>query len=144
VGARHSPGSRPSTWVAKPPALAPHISQQLTDAEELYLPTVALGELLFGLQRSGNDPRAKGPLERLLQDVVLIAPDDQTAADYARLKAHLAAQSTPIPENGISIPATAHRHGLPIDHDDAHLPCSQASSTCNPLEKRLPLRRPKA
>lgn len=100
--------------------LAPHFSQQLTEAEELYLPTVALGELLFGLECSGNDPRAKGPLERLLQDVVLIAPDDQTAAHYARLKAHLAAQGTLIPENDIWIAATDHRHGLPLYHDDAH------------------------
>lgn len=100
--------------------LAPQISQQLAEAEEIYLPTVALGELLFGVERSGNDPRARGPLERFLQDTVLIAPDEQTAAHYARLRAHLAAQGTPIPDNDIWIAATALRHQLPLYHDDAH------------------------
>src|SRR5690606_17497173 len=100
--------------------LSPRISQKLAEAEELYLPTVAPCELLFGVERSGNDPRARGPPEMFLRDTVLIAPDDQTAAHYARLRAHLASQGTPIPDNDISIAATAHRHQLPLYHDDVH------------------------
>ncbi len=100
--------------------LSPQISRKLAEAEELYLPVTALGELLFGVERSGNDPRARGPLEKFLRDVVLIAPDDQTAAHYARLRAHLARQGTPIPDNDIWIAATAHRHRLPLYHDDGH------------------------
>ncbi|WP_166443041.1 PIN domain-containing protein [Phragmitibacter flavus] len=100
--------------------LSPQISQRLAEAEELYLPTVALGELLFGVERSGDDPRARVPLEKFLRDVVIIATDDQTAAHYAKLRAHLAGQGTPIPDNDIWIAATAQRHQLPLYHDDGH------------------------
>ncbi|RYD29185.1 MAG: type II toxin-antitoxin system VapC family toxin [Verrucomicrobiaceae bacterium] len=99
---------------------SPGISRTLAEADELYLPVTALGELLFGVERSGNDPRAREPLEKLLRDAVLISPDDQTAEHYAKLRAHLTAKGTPIPENDIWIAATARRHQLKLYHDDAH------------------------
>lgn len=75
---------------------SPEISRTLVEADELYLPITALGELLFGVERSGNDPRAREPLEKLLWDIVLISPDDQTAEHYAKAKI---AKQPPVPGN---------------------------------------------
>lgn len=34
------------------------IAARLKSATELYIPLTALGEILYGIKRSGNDPRA--------------------------------------------------------------------------------------
>jgi tRNA(fMet)-specific endonuclease VapC len=96
------------------------VSNRLAAATELYIPVTALGELWFGVERSGNRRRASEPLERFLLDAVIIYPDDQTAKVYAHLKDHLSRQGTPIPDNDLWIAATAHGHQLPLFHDDAH------------------------
>jgi tRNA(fMet)-specific endonuclease VapC len=98
----------------------PDIAARLKAAAELYLPLVALGEMLYGIKRSGNDPRAIEPWRSFSHGVVLLLPDETTAASYAELKEHLAAKGKPIPENDLWIAATAHSHDLPLYCKDAH------------------------
>lgn len=96
------------------------VSQRLSEASELYVPVTALGELWFGVQRSGNDSRARESLEKFLLNAVIIYPDEQTAEIYAHLKEQLTRNGTPIPENDLWIAATAHSHQLRLYHDDSH------------------------
>ncbi len=69
---------------------APAIAARLKAAAELYLPLTALGELLYGIKRSGNDARAVEQWKRFSQNVVLLRPDELTASAYAEIKLHLA------------------------------------------------------
>jgi tRNA(fMet)-specific endonuclease VapC len=98
----------------------PAIAARLKAANELYLPLVALGEMLYGIRRSGNDPCAVEQWRSFSQSVVLLLPDEATAASYAQLKEHLAAKGKPIPENDLWIAATAHSHDVPLYCKDAH------------------------
>jgi tRNA(fMet)-specific endonuclease VapC len=98
----------------------PTITARLKAATELYLPLVALGEMLYGIKRSGNDPRAMEQWHRFSQGVVVLLPDETTASAYAELKEHLAAKGKLIPENDLWIAATARSHDLPLYCQDAH------------------------
>ena len=98
----------------------PQIAARLKSASELYLPLTALGEILYGIGRSGNDPRAIGPWQQFSRNVVLLRPDESTAATYAEMKNHLASKGRIIPDNDIWIAATARSHDLPLYCRDGH------------------------
>jgi tRNA(fMet)-specific endonuclease VapC len=98
----------------------PQIAERLKSASELYLPLTALGEILYGIRRSGNDPRAVGPWQQFSRNIVLLRPDESTAATYADMKHHLASQGKLIPDNDIWIAATARSHDLTLYCRDRH------------------------
>lgn len=99
---------------------SPGLSSQLKAAAELYLPLTVLGEMLYGIRKSGNDPRAVRQWSEFSKNVVLLPNDEATAHAYAELKAHLAAKGKLIPENDIWIAASAKSHDLPLLCSDAH------------------------
>ena len=98
----------------------PVISAKLKSATELYLPLTALGEMRFGIHRSGNSRRSIEQWERFFREVILLLPDEATASAYAELKQALATKGKPIPENDLWIAATAKSHGLPLFCKDTH------------------------
>ena len=74
-------------------------------AEEVFIPSIVLGELWFGARKSG---RVKQNLERIdefaAKDTVL-ACDRETARHYGMIKDALRGKGRPIPENDIWIAA---------------------------------------
>lgn len=96
------------------------LTAQLKAAVELYLPLTALGEMLYGIHKSGNDPRAVRQWSEFSKNVVLLPSDEATANAYAELKCHRAAKGKLIPENDIWIAASAKSHDLPLLCSDAH------------------------
>lgn len=96
------------------------MASRLKAATELYVPLAALGEILYGIKRSGNDQRALEQWRRFSSQVVVLLPDETTASSYAELKIHLSAKGRLIPENDVWIAATAHSHNLPLYCRDAH------------------------
>ena len=96
------------------------IAAKLKAAAELYLPLTALGEILYGIKRSGNDARAVEQWRRFNQNVVILRPDEFTAAAYAEIKQHLACKGKLIPDNDMWIAATAKGHDLPLYCRDTH------------------------
>ena len=85
-----------------------------------HLPVIALGEFLFGIQRS----RERVKLERWIEDVkatcTLATVDADTAGHYADIREELRAAATPIPENDIWISALCRQHHLAITSRDGH------------------------
>ena len=98
----------------------PAIAARLKAASELYLPLTALGEILYGIKRSGNDARAVEQWRRFSENVVILRPDELTAAAYADIKQHLASKGKLIPDNDMWIAATAKSHDLPLYCRDHH------------------------
>lgn len=96
------------------------VSQRLAAAQTRYLPTVALGELYYGVQRSAHPEGNRQRMERWLQTVVLVPVGGASAQHYGMLKQHLAQAGTPIPENDLWIAAIALEHGWPLATRDAH------------------------
>ena len=104
------------------PALAARVAS-LPATAQLYASVIAQGELLYGALRAPARRRTTLAAEagRLLADLADVLPVTTAVADrYARIKAQLAAQGTPIPANDIWVAAIALEAGLILVSDDAH------------------------
>ena len=98
----------------------PAVRRGLEAAEAVYLPVIALGELLYGARQSA---RAAANLERIsafAAAAAVLVCDAATAAAYGEVKGLLRAQGTPIPENDIWIAALARQHALRLASRDTH------------------------
>jgi len=97
-------------------ALAAHLAA----FEELYLPQTALAELYAGAFRSARPEKNLEQIERFLEAVDVLLPDESTPKLYGRISAQLAQAGTPIPQNDIWIAAIALQSDLPLATCDAH------------------------
>jgi tRNA(fMet)-specific endonuclease VapC len=96
------------------------VRNNLANADQVFVPAIAVGELYFGARKSG---RAKENLERideLAAGSVVLGCDLGTARRYGELKNALRAKGHPIPENDIWIAATALQHDLTLVTRDSH------------------------
>jgi predicted nucleic acid-binding protein len=98
----------------------PEVLATLTEAEILYLPTIAYGELYLGAIKSGNPDRKKEQLTLFLGTVRLLDVDWRTSHLYALIRKQLEQQGTPIPENDIWIAASAMQHEYRLYAKDQH------------------------
>jgi tRNA(fMet)-specific endonuclease VapC len=91
-------------------------------ADELFLNSVILGELLAGFEGGTRARRNRGILDDFLSNprVASLAIDDETAERYAVILNHLRRAGTPIPTNDIWIAASAMQHGLKLLTADRH------------------------
>lgn len=96
------------------------VTERLTEHKTLYLPLVALGELYYGIRRSGAPERNLEGLRRWLNTVRLLTLNEGICDEYGRIKDELARAGTPIPENDIWIAAVARSQGLPLAARDDH------------------------
>ena len=94
--------------------------RQLESAGELFLPLVALGELLFGAHKSKQKERTLDDVANFVQVCTIVEPDEVTADLYGQIKASLDSRRTPIPQNDIWIAASALEHDLPLATRDQH------------------------
>ncbi len=94
----------------------------LTDAVEIYLPLIVLGELLAGFAAGARAQANRDDLAEFMASahVNLMRPDEKTARQYADLYVLLRGQGTPIPTNDLWIAALARQHRLPLLTFDAH------------------------
>jgi tRNA(fMet)-specific endonuclease VapC len=97
-------------------ALASHLAA----FEELYLPQPALAELYAGAFRSTRPEKNLQQIERFLEAVDVLLPDESTPELYGRISAQLAQAGTPIPQNDIWIAAIALQSDLPLATRDTH------------------------
>lgn len=78
-----------------------------TPLSSLRLSIVVLGELQFGAEKSAYAGRNRARLAELMQRLQLAGLDEGTARQYARIRAHLERQGTPIGANDLWIAAQA-------------------------------------
>jgi tRNA(fMet)-specific endonuclease VapC len=88
---------------------APRVRQQMEriPLNALRLSTVVLGELEFGVEKSAYSERNRARLAELAQNLPLVGIDADTARQYARIRAFLERQGTPIGANDLWIAAQA-------------------------------------
>lgn len=99
----------------------------LREAEQIYLPFVALAELRAGFLCGNIAQKNEKNLTRFLSSsrVEVLLADEQTTHLYARLFFQLRRAGTPIPTNDIWIAALAVQHNLFLlsyDSDFERLP----------------------
>ena len=99
-----------------------HAIAVLTDAIEIHLPLIVLGELLAGFAAGGRAQANRDDLAEFMASahVQLMRPDEKTARHYADLYALLCRQGTPVPANDLWIAALARQYRLPLLTFDAH------------------------
>jgi tRNA(fMet)-specific endonuclease VapC len=105
-----------SAWAEGNPACRP----AFLEARHLLLPTIVLGEYLYGIRQSRHRVRYEQWLIDNLPAAEIASVTDTTADHYADLRIHLKCTGTPIPANDLWIAALALEHRLPLLSNDAH------------------------
>lgn len=96
------------------------IEARLDQAERLWLPVIALGELELGVELASNPGVQRAALDAFLPAVSVLPLTAGTTRHYARLRGALTRAGTPIPENDLWIAALAAEHNWPVATRDAH------------------------
>jgi tRNA(fMet)-specific endonuclease VapC len=98
----------------------PILHQKIDQAEDVYLPLTALGELLYGAHKSKQKVKALTQVQEFSRGCIIILPDEATADLYGQIKTNLSAAGKMIPENDVWIAAVARQYDLPVATRDRH------------------------
>lgn len=92
----------------------------ISAAEAVFVPVIALGELLYGAERSGRRGAELARIETFMMGRELLPCVTETARQYGEIKDHLRRKGRPIPDNDIWIAALAQQHALTVVTRDGH------------------------
>jgi tRNA(fMet)-specific endonuclease VapC len=92
----------------------------LDEFEAIYLPQPALAELYAGAYGSAHPEKNLAIIQRFLNAVDVILPDEKPPQQYGLISAQLHRNGSPIPQNDIWIAAIAMQTRLPLATFDAH------------------------
>lgn len=98
------------------PALEPILSQ----ANELAIPVIVLGEYRYGIAQSRNRARYEKWLREVIAGCRVLRVDEGTAAEYANIRGELRRRGRPIPGNDVWIAALARQHAMAVLSRDEH------------------------
>lgn len=90
------------------------------EANAIFVPSIVIGELYFGVQKSGRIESNGQRVDDLAATTAILDCDAETARFYAIVKNQLRLKGKPIPENDMWIAATALRYDLTLVTRDAH------------------------
>jgi tRNA(fMet)-specific endonuclease VapC len=96
------------------------IQKALSDAPEVFLSIIVLGELIYGALRSFQTERNLNQINELANGMRVLPCDRETARYYGLIKNQLRQVGRPIPENDIWVAATARQHNLCLLSRDKH------------------------
>ena len=96
------------------------IKDNLAEAEEVFVPSIVIGELFYGARKSTRSKENLARIDELALASVVLGCDVETARKYGEIKNDLRSKGHPIPENDIWIAAIAAQHNLTLVSRDAH------------------------
>ncbi|NET35388.1 MAG: type II toxin-antitoxin system VapC family toxin [Cyanothece sp. SIO1E1] len=96
------------------------IIDNLAQADEVFIPSIALGELYYGARKSGRPQENLKQIEELVANSAVIGCDANTARRYGDVKNRLKIKGRPLPENDVWIATLALQYGLILVTRDAH------------------------
>ncbi|HEY76887.1 MAG TPA: type II toxin-antitoxin system VapC family toxin [Thermoflexia bacterium] len=96
------------------------VRTHLAKAPEVFIPTIAIGELFYGAWKSQRTQENLKRIEDLILETPILGCGVETARLYGRVKSTLRIKGHPIPENDIWIAAIALEHNLTLVTRDAH------------------------
>ena len=94
--------------------------RSLANEPELAIPTVVLGEYLFGVQQSRFRASYEAWIKTNLAHFDLLPVARETAERYSEIRRELKAAGTPIPTNDLWVAAIAREHKMRIATRDTH------------------------
>jgi len=96
------------------------VKNNLAQAKEVFLPSIVIGELCYGAQKSGRKQANLARVDELVANGTVLGCDAETARQYGEVKNQLRLKGRPLPENDIWIAAIALQHQLVLVTRDAH------------------------
>ncbi|HEY9872823.1 MAG TPA: type II toxin-antitoxin system VapC family toxin [Candidatus Obscuribacterales bacterium] len=96
------------------------VKNNLAQTDEVFIPSIAIGELCYGARKSGRPEENLARVNELVANSTVIGCDAETARQYGEVKNKLRLRGRPLPENDIWIAALALQHGLTLVTRDAH------------------------
>ena len=97
-----------------------NVQQYLTQANEIFVPVVALGELYYGAGKSTRIEANTRRIDEFAANCTLLEGDLDTSRQYGQIKTNLRVMGRPIPENDIWIAATCLANEIPLLTLDKH------------------------
>jgi tRNA(fMet)-specific endonuclease VapC len=92
----------------------------LAQTEEIFLPSIVIGELYYGAKKSGRPTANLQRIDEFAASNVVLGCDSDTARHYGEVKHELQLKGQPIPENDVWIAAIALQHDLTLVTRDGH------------------------
>lgn len=96
------------------------IIDQISQAAELFLPSIVVGELYYGAEKSGRKAVNLRRIDQLITTNTILECDARTARIYGAIKNQLKERGRPIPENDIWIAAITQQYQLTLVTRDTH------------------------
>ncbi|MBD0319127.1 MAG: type II toxin-antitoxin system VapC family toxin [Gemmatimonadetes bacterium] len=98
----------------------PAAHRVLSDGDDFYVPSITMGELFSGAERSNRREARLAEAEAFADGAEVVPCDLETARRYGAIESALRARGRPIPDNDIWIAALAQQHELVVVTRDAH------------------------
>ncbi len=99
---------------------APEAVEMVSEARELAIPVIVVGEFAFGIAQSRYREVYERSLQRMLDRCTVLDIGLETARHYAAIRLELKAAGKPIPANDIWIAALSRQHAIPVMSRDSH------------------------
>ncbi len=96
------------------------VVKNISSAEAVFIPVIALGELFYGAELSLKREQNSKKLNEFSTVCQLLNCTLETAKHYGEIKSRLKKKGTPIPENDIWIAALAIQYELTLSTRDKH------------------------
>ncbi len=98
----------------------PKIHERLSNAAEVFIPCIAIGELYFGAYKSIEIQENIVRIDEFAFNNTILSCNAETAKRYGDVKNRLKEKGQPLPENDIWITAIAQQYGLVLVTKDSH------------------------
>jgi tRNA(fMet)-specific endonuclease VapC len=98
----------------------PMIHERLSNASEVFIPCIVIGELYFGSYKSLKVQENLNRIDEFALSNTVLPCDIETAKKYGDIKNRLKEKGQPIPENDIWIAAIAQQYALTVVTKDLH------------------------
>lgn len=96
------------------------VKDKLIQAEEVLIPSIAIGELYYGAYKSQQVQENLARIDELVGECMVLGCGLGAARRYGEIKNALRLKGRPVPENDLWIAAVAAEYGLILATSDAH------------------------
>ena len=97
----------------------PNVLKKIEEGK-IYVPSIAIGELWFGAEKSRKKSSNRKQIEALVDQVTVLPVTEETSKHYGIIKNHIKQKGKPIPENDIWIAAVAREYDVVLVTRDQH------------------------
>ena len=96
------------------------VKNNLAQANEVFIPSVVIGELCYGARKSGRVEANLARVDELVAGSTILVCDAETAWQYGEVNIKLRLKGRPLPEIDVWIASLAVQHDFILVTRDAH------------------------